>query len=402
VNLIAQPSATVVPYIHDLVIDQVKIRHLDLFEAMFLRLRPFEFLRRLELWNIRWCNYEPLSVDTLVSASSNVTDVRLRNLIFDKPTDLWSVVARFPSLEQLSVTNPAFFSRLSHLGPRVDVTNILPHLRPPNIHVLELSETLGHRTHILDWFCSRGTLVNSISVALGSLDFSSLNQYLQVLGPSLLFLQMDVPSIAAGACSSLFSFHQVLLTQLPIADVTLLQLNLSFSTHLQKLRFRDFGFGSRHTLSSTMPATFARAVSSHIYDIEFAYGPPERPHFSLELENDAMSTTPASSMWSALDAVLSTFSSLCTVRFRLSSDQSDPLSFVSYVKRGLRSCNARGILSFEDVLDGMSESDPELGACHSLPFYTEQDSLPPYLRPASRNGVVSGPLCIAQLQERMV
>jgi hypothetical protein len=88
VNLIAQPSATVVPYIHDLVIDQVKIRHLDLFEAMFLRLRPFEFLRRLELWNIRWCNYEPLPVDTLVSAFSNVTDVRLRNLIFDKPTDL--------------------------------------------------------------------------------------------------------------------------------------------------------------------------------------------------------------------------------------------------------------------------------------------------------------------------
>jgi hypothetical protein len=114
-----------------------------------------------------------------------------------------------------------------------------------------------------------------------------------------------------------------------------------------------------------IPSMLARIASSHISEIEFAYDLPEGRRFFLELENDARSTTPGSSMWRTLDDVLSIFGSLCTVRFRLSPRQPDPLSFVGYVKRGLSSCNARGVLAFEHAIGGMSESCPELG---SLPF----------------------------------
>jgi hypothetical protein len=120
---------------------------------------------------------------------------------------------------------------------------------------------------------------------------------------------------------------------------------------------------------------FARITSSYISEIEFAYNRPEGRDFVLELENDAMSTTPGSSMWRALDDVLSSFGSLRTVQFKLSPRQFDPLSFVGYVKRGLSSCNARGVLSFENTNHGTSESDPELGACNSPPFYTEKLSV---------------------------
>jgi hypothetical protein len=174
-------------------------------------------------------------------------------------------------------------------------------------------------------------------------------------------------------------------------------LNLSFNTHLRKLRFCNLNFYSPHTLSSTIPSMFAKITSSYIYEIEFAYGLPDEERFLLELENDAMFATPGSSMWTALDTVLSGFSGLHTVRFRLCPRQSDPLSFVGYVRKGLSSCNARGLLSFEHVIDGMSESDPGLGACHSPPLCTERDNSQPYSRPAFCNGVVSGPFCITQL-----
>jgi hypothetical protein len=101
------------------------------------------------------------------------------------------------------------------------------------------------------------------------------------------------------------------------------------------------------------------------------YGSPEGQDFLLELENDAMSTMPSSSMWTALDDILSTFSSLRTVRFTLSQGESDPLSFATYVKRGLASCRARGLLSFEHVLDGMSESDTGTWSLSLTPFFLQ-------------------------------
>jgi hypothetical protein len=190
-----------------------------------------------------------------------------------------------------------------------------------------------------------------------------------------------------------------LLTRLPNAELFLSKLNLSFSTHLRKLRFLNFKFRSRLALSSTIPSMLARATSSHISEIEFAYCLPERRPLSLELENDAKSITPGSSMWRALDDVLSTFSGLRTVRFTLIPRHYDHLPFIGYVKRGLSSCNARGLLSFERPVGGMCKSGPELGACYLPPFCTEQDLPPPYFRPTSLNGTVIGPFCIAQLQE---
>jgi hypothetical protein len=93
-------------------------------------------------------------------------------------------------------------------------------------------------------------------------------------------------------------------------EIFLSQVNLSFSTHLQKLCLCTFSFGSRKTLSTTVPSMFARIGSLDI--------------------------------------------------------------FVGYVKRGLSSCNAHGVLSFEYASHGTSESDPELGACRSPLFRTEQ------------------------------
>jgi len=143
----------------------------------------------------------------------------------------------------------------------------------------------------------------------------------------------------------------------------------------------------------------ATATSSFIHEIEFVYGEPEEHSVLLELEIDEMTSTPGSSVWSPLDTVLSKFRSLRTVRFRLNSDQPYSISFVRCVKRGLSSCSARGILSFEHVNDGMSESTPELGASPSPVFFAAGDISSPYLRPDSWNGMVSGPLCIAQMQQ---
>jgi hypothetical protein len=207
VNLITHPSAivNVVPYIHCLAIDQVISRHTDLFDGMFPGLRGFDFVRRLELQNIHCVNYEMLSVDGFISVFKSVTDLRLHNPVFDRPTISWYVVAQFPSLRRLAITNPMFHGDLSHLPPGYDFSDIVPDLRPPKIRDLVLSETDYSRTHILDWFFSRGTLVESLSVTLGTAALPSLNEYLQVLGPSLLSFQMDVHFELAGTCSSLFS-----------------------------------------------------------------------------------------------------------------------------------------------------------------------------------------------------
>jgi hypothetical protein len=145
---------------------------------------------------------------------------------------------------------------------------------------------------------------------------------------------------------------------------------------------------------------FARTTSLHVSEIEFMYGQPEGHDFLLEVENNAMSTVPGSSMWTALDDILSAFSGLRTIRFTLSPHQSDLLSFVGYMKRGLSACKARGLLSFEHVLDGISNLILKLGACCSPPFFTEPP--PAYLSLPSRYGMVSGPLCIAQLLEPTV
>jgi hypothetical protein len=63
-------------------------------------------------------------------------------------------------------------------------------------------------------------------------------------------------------------------------------------------------------------------TSSHLEEIEFAYGLQEYSAFMTVLENDARSTR-AGSLWTALDDVLSTFSSLRIVRFGLSTFQSE-------------------------------------------------------------------------------
>lgn len=236
-------------------------------------------------------------------------------------------------------------------------------MRMPNIHQLAISERAGHMTHILGWFTFRGVTVNSLSVSLGNLDFGNANHYLRALGSSLLFLEIDA---AYG-----------------IAEMVFLQLNLSFSTQLQTLRFRNFSLGSRRTVSFTIPAMFSRATSPYIHRIEFAYTLPEVYYVFLELQNDARTTTPESSMWSTFDAALSRFRGLRTVLFRLSPLQPEALPLVSYVRRGLPSCNARGLLSFEHAFD-------------------EQHMFPLFSRTPLWNGMVRGPLCVAQMQDSMI
>jgi hypothetical protein len=170
---------------------------------------------------------------------------------------------------------------------------------------------------------------------------------------------MGVCFTVAGACPIFISYSSSFIESTSYTEACLSQLNLSFSTHIQKLRFCGIIFGSRHTLSSTMPSMLARTTSPYIYEIEFWYCLANENHFLSELENDAKSTTPGSSMWTALDTVLSRYSNLRITRFRPSLFQPDPLPFIGYVKRGLSSCNARGLLSFEHAIDCMSESGPE-------------------------------------------
>jgi hypothetical protein len=201
VNLITHPSATIVPHVHDLVIDQGELgfQHIELFDGMFLRLPRFDFVRRLELRNICWWNYRVSSIDRLVSAFKSATDMTLDGIIFDNPTNIKSVVASFPSLKRLSVTHPAFRRHLSQLTTRLGVTDVLQHLRPPNIRDLDLSDVYHNHTYILDWFCSHGILVDSLSLELEMYSLPSLSRYLQVLGHSLLFLQMNVRFGLEGA-----------------------------------------------------------------------------------------------------------------------------------------------------------------------------------------------------------
>jgi hypothetical protein len=199
VNLITHPSATIVPHVRDLIIDQVEFDHIELFDAMFLRLPRCDFVRRLELRNICCWSYRVSSIDRLVSAFESATDLTLDGITFDNPTNIRSVVARFPSLKRLSVSHPAFRRDLSQLTARLGVTDVLQHLRPPNIRNLDLSEVYHYHTYILDWFCSHGILVDSLSLELDMSTLPSLSRYLQVLGPSLLFLHMNVRFCPEGA-----------------------------------------------------------------------------------------------------------------------------------------------------------------------------------------------------------
>jgi hypothetical protein len=148
---------------------------------------------------MHWCRYSASSIDSLVSACKSVTDLTLDGLTFHNTPGFCSTIARFPSLKRLSVNKATFICHPSHLTPGLDVADLLQHTRPPNIHDLEVIEKPDHQTHILDWFSSHSTLVNSLSVTLPSLGLPSLNQYLQVLGPSLLFLQMNVRFCLEGA-----------------------------------------------------------------------------------------------------------------------------------------------------------------------------------------------------------
>jgi hypothetical protein len=245
-NLITHPSATLVPHIHHLKIYLIDPGHTKLFHAMFLCLPRFKFLRRLELQGgIAWTSFTASSVDGLICKS--VTDMTLVDLPFNDFTDVMSVVASFPSLKRLSVINPRFFRQTSsHMTPGLDLAHFLQHTRLPNIHDLVVIEVPDQPTYFLDWFSCHGTLVNSLSVALGSLKLPSLNQYLQVLGPSLLFLQVDVRLSSVGAYPSFFSNHQFYLLnstsrnipfrvesvlQHPSAEATFLQLQFQITPY---------------------------------------------------------------------------------------------------------------------------------------------------------------------------
>ena len=209
VNLITDPSATtsVMPHIHRLALDQITTRHTNLFNEMYPGLRGFDFVHRLELLNINCSNYEWLNFNGFITAFKNVTDLSIDGLVFDSPTVSSYLVAQFPSLHRLSVTTLTFSSNLSHLPPSFDFSDVVPNLRPQKIHNLVLNDADDHQTCILEWFSSCGTLVKSLSVVLGSL---ALPNIFEVLGPALLFLQIDMHFDLAGARSSRFlltKFH---------------------------------------------------------------------------------------------------------------------------------------------------------------------------------------------------
>ena len=111
VNLITHPSATITPYIHSIAIDQVRFRHIELFELMFLRLPRFESVRRLELHKIRWCNYRVEYLNKLVSVFQGVTNIKLDKCTFRSSPNIRAAIASFPSLERVVVTNSRLISR---------------------------------------------------------------------------------------------------------------------------------------------------------------------------------------------------------------------------------------------------------------------------------------------------
>jgi len=325
-KLITSRSTTVMPHhIHSVVIDEIRSRHTKLFDMMYIGFRPFDSVHTLELRSIDWRFFTADSINRLVSAFQMVTDLRFDTPNFIHPKDLWSLVARFPLLQRLSVANPSFTHKLSIWAPGPNF-NTVPY---PKIHDLLLSETSDHPTNILEWLSFHGALLDSLSVHVGRPALPGLNRYLKVLGPSLLFFTMEI--------------------WFDLEETSLSQLDLSFNTRLRKLCFPNFHMRSRHALASTIPAMLARIASSDLDEIEFVRI-PEQGKFLQELADDAIFATPSTSMWSALDNVLSGFSGLRTVRFIL--HQSDPVSFVGYVRRGLSLCNARNLLSFEHVIDG--------------------------------------------------
>jgi hypothetical protein len=117
-------------------------------------------------------------------------------------------------------------------------------------------------------------------------------------------------------------------------------------------------------MTSILPSVLGRIASLHLEEIEFTYGLPEYFDLMTALENDARFTR-ADSMWTALDDVLSTFSILRVVRFNISVYQAESPSLVDHVKRGLSSCNKRGLLSFgraDNPLNGTSPRDSEISS----------------------------------------
>jgi len=172
--------------------DRFTVQQLDLFNDTFPRLP----LRGLELTNIWWRDRRVHSLDGFFSAFKGITDMRLDCLFWLNPTYALSIVARFPSLKRLSLINSIYLVNLSHES----VAHIFPILRPQSIHDLELREMNGYPTYILEWLSTRGTVVDSLSLTLDSRSLPSLNEYLQVLGPSQLFLWINLRSGLPGAC----------------------------------------------------------------------------------------------------------------------------------------------------------------------------------------------------------
>jgi hypothetical protein len=186
VDLITRPSATVALYINHLIIDQGKSRHTDLFQSMFRRLPHFHLLRTLELRNSRWA-------DSLVFAFGGIRDLKLSRCTFANPVHLKTVISSFLSLKRLSVSHTRFLVEHDDLDQDVAVTmGYIQPLKFPDIDTLELWER-----HVTSWFPFEGAPIASCSIYLGRFCLSSLNRYLEVLGPSLRNLTLDISGTRA-------------------------------------------------------------------------------------------------------------------------------------------------------------------------------------------------------------
>ena len=193
VDMITHPSATVAPYIHQLTIDQgKKPRYHHVFQRAFLRLPRFNLLHELELRNVQWCNFPTGVVDSLISAFQRVADVKLSNSAFGSPTHFMSIFTRFRHLKRMSILQTQF----SSLNDDPWFTN---DSIPPIIQVLELGEI--ESTEIFDWFVSHRIPVISLSVYT-SVPILSLNSYVQLLGPSLVYLAINTSPLHGGASRS--------------------------------------------------------------------------------------------------------------------------------------------------------------------------------------------------------
>jgi hypothetical protein len=105
---------------------------------------------------------------------------------------LKSVIASFPFLKRLSLSHTRFLVELSHLEQDAATTGYLQSLKLPDIDTLELWEQ-----HIIDWFPFEGAPIASFSIYLRRFCLSSLNRYLEFLGPSLRNLTLDVSGTRA-------------------------------------------------------------------------------------------------------------------------------------------------------------------------------------------------------------